>query len=205
MPDSAEALLIAFLLMPGCFGYFVFSRVYNGQITDTFDKTISVIIFNIVALFAYGLLWPIQSLDFRMAKLSDFPQLVSFSAMALATLCAISAAFAIVAGISANSRKIAGAALRLGFTLRGHQPSVLAAVIAEHPSAFFKVRFKSGGHVTGHPRLYSLQGDECCLYLEKARRRAPRKNDTSPQPPEYAVDNGVLLVNFDDILCVELV
>jgi len=203
MPGSAEALLIALLLMPGCFGYFAFTRIYNGKISDSFDKTVSVIVINITSIGVYTIFRSTAGLRFILPSATDFPTLVQQSGIALISLSVISVTVGAAAATAANSRTISGWIRDAGITRRGHQPAIITATIAEYPDAFLKFRFKSGGYVIGHPRFYSLHGEECCIFLCKAARRAP-KAASGGQPAEYSVEHGILLLNFDDVLCVEV-
>lgn len=203
MPGSAEALLIALLLMPGCFGYFLFTRIYNGKISDTFDKTVAVIVLNVASIAIYTAFQSASGLKLILKSPSDFPELVRQSAITLSTLSLIAISIGTVAAAAANSATLSKFIRRAGVTRRGHQPAIITATIAEHPDAFLKFRFKSGGYVVGHPKFYSLHGEECCIFLCKAARRAP-KGTNKKQPAEYAVEHGILLLNFDDILCVEV-
>jgi len=82
---------------------------------------------------------------------------------------------------------------------------VIAATIRRNPHNFFRIRLKDGGYVRGHPLLYSLDGEESCLFLEKAAYRRKRPDRRHNVPAEIAVNGpGVLLVNFDEVLFIEV-
>ncbi|MBN8832480.1 MAG: hypothetical protein J0G94_18110 [Sphingomonadales bacterium] len=204
MPDTMQAIFILVLTLPGFLGYLVFNRLRIGKFEDAFEKIGCVILFNVLAIVALGLLNIDNPLgNFKSAALT-YADMVAFGRTVFPLLTLFSALFAIAAALILNSDKVSYYLIKAGLTRRSSHVSVIADVIAAHPDCFMKFRYKSGGYVIGHPRRYSLDGGESAIFLSKAARRPP-KSPCTPQPPEKAIEGpGVLLVNFDDILAVEI-
>ena len=206
MPDSIQALLVLVLILPGCLGYFAFTGIYNGKIEDNVSKVVYIALLNLLPILIYG--WITKQNVWNAAAGSaglELNNVVSYVHSALFRLSVVSVILGIVAGLLGNWRPLQSWLIRGQLTRRNQDSSVLASLIHQQPDAFFKFRFKSGGYVIGHPKLYSLSGEEQVIFLDKAARRPAKPSSDKPQPPEYAVEGaGIVLVNFDDVQCVEV-
>ena len=112
----------------------------------------------------------------------DFGTAFSFVKLYLIPLSILSVIAAAIMAIFGNSKLLQNVLLAFGVTRKTGYSSVIADVICNNPDAFFKIRFKSGGYVIGHPEKYSLHGDEPHLFLAKAARRPARRDVNSEQP-----------------------
>lgn len=205
MPTSFEALFVLVLILPGCLGYFSFTRLYNGRIEDSVDKLVCIGVLNVVPLLLLGWLTKTDIWAAPGVAPADLEHLGAFVRGTLFYLSALSVVIGGAAGALANFRPIQHLMIRGGLTRRTQDSSVLASVIASNSDAYMKFRFKSGGYVIGHPRLYSLSGDDTVIFLAKAARRPAKAAAGQPQPAEYSVEGpGILLLNFDEVLCVEV-
>jgi hypothetical protein len=94
----------------------------------------------------------------------------------------------------------------LGASSKAGHAAVVAAAIRRHPESYFRIRLKSGGYLLGHPILYSLDGEEPCLFLEKAAFRRARPDRRHSLPVQIDINGpGIIVVNFDEVLFIELV
>jgi hypothetical protein len=205
MPDSSQGMFILVLTMPGFLGYLAFSKIYRLRIDDSVEKVGYIVGLNIFSLSIVSLFY-----DFSEFLKSDFSNIgaknvVYFvNQLMLATsICSVAIGTAIA--VVLNGNWIQNFLNQNRVTPKTAHGSVLADIIANYPDAFFKVRFKSGGHVTGFPRKYPLDGEENMIFLTKALRRPSRVTQEQKQPPEYEINGpGILLVNFDDVSCIEV-
>ena len=204
MPDSMQAIFILVLTLPGFLGYLVFNRLAVGSFDDAFEKVGCVILFNVLAITLLTLLNVANPIGGFNAATLTYANMVSFSRTIFPLLSLICALLAVIAALILNSDVVSRFLITHGLTRKSSNRSVLADVVAAHRDCFMKVRFKSGGYVIGHPRRYSLDGEENALFLDKAARRPPKEAGLA-QPLEYEIEGpGVLLVNFDDILVIEV-
>jgi hypothetical protein len=204
MPTSLEALFVLVLVFPGCLGYFSFTQLYNGRIEDSVDKLVCIGVLNVLPLLLFGWLTKTDIWAEGRAP-ADLEHLGAFVRGTLFYLSALSVVIGGVTGALANWRPVHYLMIRGRLTRRTQDSSVLASVIASNSDAYMKFRFKSGGYVIGHPRLYSLSGDETAIFLANAARRPAKAAAGQPQPAEYPVEGpGILLLDFDDVLCVEV-
>jgi hypothetical protein len=132
-------------------------------------------------------------------------EIESFVTNLLLPLSAISIALAVAAAFALNKGWLQNLMVRAGITNKTSHSSVLADVICSYPDCYLKFRFKSGGYVIGHPRKFSLDGKDDCIFLENAARRPARPMPGATQPPEQpVVGPGILLLGFDDVSAVEV-
>jgi Family of unknown function (DUF6338) len=205
MPDSIQSLLIFILFAPGFLGYLVFSKLYCREIQDNIEKLSYVFVFNLLSLVS------INAISSGVSKLtkynlssSDLKVAEQFIQTLLLPLSASSIVFAVTFAITLNKGVFQRFLVEIGATKKSHYSSVLTDVICTYPDSYFKIRFKDGAYVIGHPRRYSINGDEQILFLGNAARRPPR-GTKGPQPPEKPIKGeGVMLLNFDEVQCVEI-
>lgn len=207
MVDSVEGLLILVLTMPGFLGYLCFNRLREGCVADVFEKIGIVVGLNVAALIIAQFF-----LSALPPNLLDADQnltlggTTAFAARSLFVLTAISVALGAAFAMLGNAKWVSAILLRIGLTRKSSSKSVIADVIRSHPSSYFKFTFKSGGYVMGHPRSYSLDGDECVVFLEKAAIRTKRSEPGGETPARRMVSGpGIMLLNFDDVKYVELI
>ncbi|MFM2410876.1 MAG: hypothetical protein RL481_1704 [Pseudomonadota bacterium] len=206
MPESAQSIFILILTMPGFLGYLAYSKIYRLKVEDNIEKIGYIVGFNVFSLFFSSLFFDINtflSADFDNLGASDVVGYVNGLFFACS---ACSIIVGVLLAIVLNNGKIQKFLTARRITPKTGHASVLADVIASHPDAYFKIRFKSGGHVTGFPRKYSLDGGETMIFLSKAVRRPPKSPNGDKQPPEYEIQGpGILMTNFDDVTCIEVV
>jgi len=205
VPDSAQGLFLLVLTMPGIVGFFVFSHMYCNRIESSFDKFGYIVLLNIVGVLGASIFFDLALLARIRYDAISFADISEFTIKLMLPLTACSSMAGALLAFVGNAGRVQRFLIKQGLTRKTAHGSVLADVIATYPDAYLKVRFKGGGYVIGHPRKYSLMGDEHYLFLEKAARRPPRPNDSAPQPPEAAIDGpGILLLSFDEVACVEV-
>jgi hypothetical protein len=203
---SLEGLLILVLTLPGFLGYLCFSRLYEGCIEDVFEKVGIVVALNVTSLILVQLV-----IEVLPAALVDIQQKLTLSGtttFASRSLIVLSVVSVLIGGVFAaacNSKTISRGLLSIGLTRKSNSRSVLADVIRSHPDCFLKFNFKEGGYVLGHPLYYSLDGEECIIFLEKAAIR-PKASETKGKASARRVVQGpgVMLMNFDSVQHVEL-
>jgi hypothetical protein len=204
LPDTSSAIIIILITLPGFVGYLCFAKIYCRKVEDTIEKVAYIVLFNALSLSVLSLFIDVSviaSIDFAKG---NFPSVVHSAQGTLSALSAVAAIIGIGLAAALNLKAVDAFFLRCGLTRKTGHESVLSDVIRTNSTAFWKVRFKSGGYVIGHPRRYSLDGDEEMLFLCKAARRPARIGD-KPQQPEYEIEGpGVLIVKFDDVAVIEL-
>ncbi len=203
MPESLAAVYIIVLLLPGFVGYLALAKVYNRAIDDAFDKVALIVLITalslaLIAIF-HEIAIPANDTAITGGAVRDFVT-ITFPVQSLVCL-----ALGGLLGAIANLDVFARLARRWRISAKTGQAAVIAATIRQHPDAYFRLRWKEGGYVVGHPVLYSLDGAETALLLENAAYRRKRASPRAPQPTEIAVvGHGVLVVNFDDIQFIEI-
>jgi hypothetical protein len=205
MPESSQTLLIVIFTLPGVLGYFVFASLYRREISDNFDKVSLVAIFDLVAIVILSIVLDVSSLSVATQSTLAFDAVQEFVTDLLLPLSIISILVAVAAAYILNKSWLQNRLIKLGITNKTSYSSVLADVICSYPDCYLKFRMKSGGYVIGHPRKFSLDGKEDCIFLDNAARRPPRPNPGANQPPEAAIEgHGVLILSFDDVSAVEV-
>jgi len=205
MVDSVQGLLLLVLTMPGFFGYLWFNLIYEGCIEDTFEKVGIVVGLNTAALVVAQLLGMRLPVDlFGAEQQATIAGTVEFVARHLLFLSLIATVLGMLIALMSNSKRLSRLLRSWGLTRKSNANSILADVIREHPDRYFRVRFKDGGYVIGHPRVYSLDGEQAMLFLADAAVR-PRGAAGQPMPVERELPDGVMLLGFDEIRYVELV
>jgi hypothetical protein len=205
MPETSQTLLIAIFTLPGVLGYFAFTSVYRREIADNFEKVSLVAIFDLLAIIVLGLFRDISSLSAATQSQLTYPAVEIFVTKLLLPLSLISVVIAVIAAFAFNRAWLQNALVRTGITNKTSYSSVLADVICSYPDCYLKFRLKSGGYVIGHPRKFSLDGKQECIFLDNAARRPPRPASGVDQPAEVPVSgHGLLLLNFDDVSVVEV-
>ena len=204
MPDSLEAVFVLLILLPGCFGYFAFSRIYNKKIDDNINKIIYIALFNVLSLLILALFKRVivfEAANISQINARDIEGLIYGN---LFLLSLIAFALGVVAALIGNWSGLQSLLTERGLTKRSQHPAVLAAVIAAHQDCYMRFRFKTGGYIVGCPRLYSLQGEEAVIFLGKAAYRGV-KPDSAGKLTQHSVDGpGIMLLNFDDVKFVEV-
>ena len=207
MVDSVEGLLILVLTMPGFFGYLCFNRLREGCIEDAFEKIGIVVGLNVAALIIAQFF--VSALPPNLLDADQNLTLggtTAFVARSLFVLTAISVALGAAFAMLGNAKWLSAFLLKIGITRKSSSRSIIADVIRSHPDSYFKFSFKSGGYVMGHPRCYSLDGEECMVFLEKAAIRSKRSDPAANAPARRIVGGpGVMLLNFDEVKYVELI
>jgi hypothetical protein len=203
MPETLGAVYVIVLLLPGFVGYLALAKVYNRTIDDAFDKVALVVLITALSLaliaVVHDVAIPANNAAITGRAVRDFVT-ITFPAQTLICL-----GLGAMLGAIANLDVFARLAQRWRISAKTGQAAVIAATIRQHPDAYFRLRWKDGGYVVGHPILYSLDGEETALLLEKAAYRRKRASARAPQPPEIPVAGpGVLVVRFDDIQFIEI-
>jgi hypothetical protein len=203
MPGSLAAVYVIVLLLPGFVGYLALAKIYNRTIDDAFDKVALIVLITALSLALIALVHevaiPASNAAITGSAVRDFVT-ITFPVQSL--LCLLLGA---ILGAVANLDIFARLARRWQISAKTGQAAVIAATIRQHPDAYFRLRWKEGGYVVGHPVLYSLDGEETALLLENAAYRRKRASARAAQPPEIPVAGpGVLVVNFDDIQFIEI-
>jgi len=206
MVDSVEGLLILILTMPGFLGYLCLNRLREGCVDDVFEKIGIVVGLNVTALILAQLFVSVLPPNLLDANQNlTLAGTTAFVARSLLILTLISIVLGIAFAMLGNAKWASTLFMRLGLTRKSNSKSVVADVIRTHPNSYFKFIFKSGGYIMGHPRCYSLDGDECVVFLEKAAIRTKRNSSGGPASARRMVGGpGVMLVNFDDVKYIEL-
>jgi len=204
MPDTVTSLYVLILLLPGFVGYLTFSAVHDRKVEDSFDKVAFVVLITALSTailgWAAGLALPEAGEGISGKATQDF-LLGLFPIQTL--LCAV---IGFLFGAVANSKWFSDLANKAGVSSKSGHAAVLVATIRAHPDCFLRFRFKGGGYVQGHPILYSLDGEECCIFVEKASYRRKRPDRRFKIPSQVDVDGpGILLLNFDDVQFVEVI
>lgn len=205
MPESSQTLLVAAFTLPGIIGYLIFASLFRREIGDNFEKLSIVAILDLSAIILLSAISDISSLNAVTTEKITFEFIVIFVTKLLAPLTLISVVCAVLVAHILNRNWIQSKLVKIGITNKTSYSSVLSDVICSYPDAFMKFRLKSGGYIIGHPRKYSLHGKECVIFLDQAARRPARRATGLPQPPEVAIaGQGVLLLDFSDVECVEV-
>jgi hypothetical protein len=206
MPESMQALAIALFCLPGFVGYSVFSRLYCREIEQAFDKVSWIFLINILSISVLGQFRSVPFLNLLPEGKFFAYGIAFFINQLLLPLSFIAALIGVFLSLVLSSSFIQGYLIKLKFTVKTRHGSVISDVIKNNPDAYFKIRFNNGGYVIGHPRKYSLHGDEQYLFLGNALRRPKRKSEADSQPPARQIDGpGVLILNFDNVECVEVI
>ncbi len=213
MPDSANGLYILILTLPGFIGYAVFNFVSHRKIKQTIDSVGFIVLINCIslALNAYGF----NRLSTPLTIGLEGKQLVlniEFVATFL-RLAMLSGTLGFVLACVGNVQKIETALFKFGIGRKTGSNSLIADVICLNPDVYFRIWFKSGEYVVGHPIRYSLDGDENAIFLEKALHRPAvvseavgwNRKSVLRTPKERTIDGpGVLIISYDDIRWIEV-
>lgn len=205
MLENSQALVIAVFTLPGVVGYLAFASIYRREVGDNFEKLSLVAIFDLLAIIVLSAFRDVSSVSVATHTELTYFEIESFVTSLLLPLCAISIALAVASAFALNKGWLQNLMIRAGITNKTSHSSVLADVICSHPDCYLKFRFKSGGYVIGHPRKFSLDGKDDCIFLDNAARRPARPMPGANQPPEQPVaGHGILLLGFDDVSAVEV-
>ena len=207
MPDSVDGLLLLILTMPGFFGYLWFNRLYEGCVDDVFEKIGIVVGLNVAAIGVSQYFSDVVPSDLVDGQRNiSVAATFGFVAESLVILSGIAILIGAACAWLCNAPWISQALVRLRLTRKSNSKSVLADIVRSHPNSYFKFKLKTGGYVVGHPRCYSLSGDENMIFLEKAAVRGPRVQQGGAGPKEREIaGDGILFLNFEDVSYVELV
>ena len=204
MVDSVQGLLILILTMPGFLGYLCFNRLSDGCVDDAFEKVGIVVGLNVGAILVgsfFGFALPANLLDATHNLTAS--GVFEFVGRSLAMLTGLAVGLGALFAALGNWRWLSALLVRLRVTRRSSAHSVLADVIRTHPDSFFRVYFKNGNYVVGHPRCYSLDGEETMLFMDRAAVSGRTGTGKTTQRPVTGA--GIVLLNFEDVSYVELV